>query len=480
VAPKNLDFLPLVISLSLIFTLGTGMDRLLTASGREHFPVVRVESIEGIDQSYSGLYSQDPEFMALVEELAAVRAQAIRRAEARLGLEFDRPEFIIVRLEDTSANSGLGASSRPVRARQGDVFLVTLSARQLRLGVMDVESSLVHEFIHGLMREKMGERDYLSLPVWIREGIAVWGAGQLRERARNVISEAFLEGKDPRIVVSELENLRFSSDEYLTDAILFELIEKESGAEAVRRAVRSLVEGDSWREVLEEASAMSWSVLQMAAMDFSSVLFERMVSESGLGLFQTARRLERLGDTQAALEKLFALVEVCPDELLKPSAWYWIGRWSERLGDLESAAGAYDTVLQDYPGQIGLQDDCRLRLAGCLVRLGELGRAHRELLRFVKVHTGAPRWMRGDASYLLACIDFQRGDYSRAIDLLRAALWDGVTSREETLALLCLAHLERGDAFESKLTYFELAYRFPDSQHLGQLEGRLRLASGNF
>ncbi len=464
----------MVISLVLIFLFGTGMDWLLTSSGREYFPVVALDIQQGVDRSYAGEYSGDTRFLAMLEEMPLIRAQALARAESRTGLTIENPEGFVLRFKDYSTASYFGASSQPVRAETGDVTLVTVSARQLMLGVMDVESSLVHEFIHGAMREKMGLRAYRALPKWIREGAAVWGAGQLREQARNVIAAAYLEKRDPDSVVHELLNLRQSADDYLSDAILFEYVDSIWGELAVRKIIQAIVSGRGHVEAFEDVCRVPWAMLDMLALKYSSVLFSKMVQDSGLALFQEARRQERWGDRQGAIERLLFLTEECADPLLKPNAWYWIGRWRQKQDRYESAAEAFARVLYDYPDQIGLQADSRMRLAQCLLETKDPEGARGELERFFKVHPDAPDWMRGDARFLLGRALFETAHYLDAAYLLQAATRQSPTFKEEAFYYLALSYLEAGEIFPCKLARSELAYRYPCSRFLPQLERRIR------
>ena len=120
VALRKTDFLSLAISLSLILLFGTGMDWLLTASGRESFPVVQLELWRGVDQSYGGRYAADRKFEALLSEMPLIRTQALERAQRRIGLVIENPERFVLRFKDYSTASPFGASSQPVRMEIGD------------------------------------------------------------------------------------------------------------------------------------------------------------------------------------------------------------------------------------------------------------------------------------------------------------------------------------------------------------------------
>ena len=120
-------------------------------------PEVRLKIAAGIDRSYFGRYLADPRFDDLMRELEQIRFRAIDRVGYRTGLELPDTENLIVKLSDSNRPANRAASIRPVRSDGREINLVTLSSRQLVDRRIDVEASLVHEFIHAAMRELMGD-----------------------------------------------------------------------------------------------------------------------------------------------------------------------------------------------------------------------------------------------------------------------------------------------------------------------------------
>jgi tetratricopeptide (TPR) repeat protein len=469
---RKTELLPLVISLTLIFIIGTGMDWLMASSGREYFPVVSLDIQDGIDHSYAGKYAREDDFSSLLYDISIIRKQAILTTQNRTGLVISNPERFVLKIKDVSTKSEFGASSMPVRSQIGDVTLVTISSEQLMLGVMDIDASLVHEFTHGAMRQQMGLRNYQALPKWIREGIAVWGAGQLQERARNVIAAAYLEERDPVSVVHQLDNMRNSSDDYLVDAILFEYIEQAHGIQAVRSLIARIVAGDDYLETIEDATGLNWNELQRVLYEYAHGYFEDIINKSGLGEIQRAQRLYDWGKASLAIDELEDMIATKDDPLLKPNAWYLIGRWSQELGHFEPAATAFNNVLEVYPDYIGLQDDSRFRLANCYVSMGEYEKALVELERFFKVHTQAPAELQADARYLFGRVQFAMTNYLVAAQALRFAAQNSSNFVQDSFYYLCLAYLRAGEIFQSKLAMAELAFRYPYSKRLPELKSQ--------
>jgi len=469
---KNELFAP-AVGLSLVLSFGLVMDGFFSESDRQSYPVVHLDIKAGVDRSYRGTYARDPRFRSMARNLAFLRVRALRVAQDRIGLECYEPERFVVRFKDYPRCSHFGASSQPVRAEAGDLHLVTLSAEQFVVGVMNVHDSLVHEFIHCVMREKMGDRPYLSVPKWIREGIAVWGAGQLRELSRNVIADAFLADRDVLSAQREFERLLDKRGNYLMDALLFEYIQVNHGEDAVRFLISEIAAGVDFIKAFERATGMDWHELMFRRDQFARMHFEGILVASGLREFQAAQRLHRLGSHEAAIERMYALVQQRPDSLLTPKAWYWIGKWEAELRQYDQAAEAFATVVYLFSDHLGLQDDSRYRLAECYSRMNRYAEALEELNRFFEEHPGASSELRGDARFFAGYNYYMLGNYQTAVRFLRLATRTSPNHDHDAYYYLSLAHLFAGETFNSKLAMAELAYRYPCSGRLDQLRAQI-------
>jgi hypothetical protein len=250
--------LPLVLAFGLVLVFGGCMNLLLASTGRESYPVVALSPEAGVER-YTGNLRFDPALERRLPELEAMRARALDRAQRATGITTGAPERYVVRVRDF-ASPVVGATSQPVRSAGGDVLLVSVSSRELQRGSMDVEAALTHEITHGLMRERLGAR-YRSLPGWVREGLAVWAAGQLPERAGYAWSAAWQEGLDLGALLEEQPMLPSLGDAYLEDALLFQGLAEEQGADAVRAFIRAL-EREPPEVALVRVSGLAWLELE--------------------------------------------------------------------------------------------------------------------------------------------------------------------------------------------------------------------------
>ncbi len=399
---RKTEMLPSFIGLLLISGFCFGMQGLMSETGREWYPVVPLRLEQGVDMSYRGQYHQDPRFVRLLADMPTLRREALAAAQRRMGITTDDPDGFAIRFKDTL---DYGAASQPVRGERRDLSLVSLSAEQAVLGVMDIRGSMIHEFIHCLMRVEMGDAAYLALPVWVREGLAVWGAGQLEERTRNLVAGTFMDVVDGEALGAPLGDLSLAwlrTDSYLLDALTFEWLAQTQGEAAVRSMVAELLAGADPEQALQRASGLHGDAVFTAQRRFARRYFEGVLLASGLEEFRLARRALDAGDRLRALAWLNRLVTERGDSVLVPMAWYRIGLLAEDIGWDQRAAEAYAQVVGHHSGQLGLQADSHLRLADCLLRLGRYELAAQQGERFLELHPRAHWTQRRMANRLVA------------------------------------------------------------------------------
>jgi TolA-binding protein len=439
------------------------MNWLLNVPNRELYPVMHLESVDGIDHTYTGKYSNNKVFISLFKDLGRIREQALIRVQQITGLEITNQNRYIIRFVDTSPTSRFGASSRPVRSEAGDIMLVTVSAEQFMLGIIDFEDLLVHEFIHTVMWDNMGDQAYKDLPKWIREGIAVWGAGQLSEIARNIIASALMQKESAAWVVEELTTMYNSNDQYFSGAIMLDAIEKKYGSGTVKAIIKDICQNENYVQAMKNNSQVSWSQITTLAKVHIRKFAKEMVAGSGMQLFQNAHHANNIGLRQQAIDYLLDLVHNCSDDILKPKAWYWIGRWRQAKKKYDLAAMAFANVIYLFPGHIGLQSDSMLRLASCQIELNNPAEAARALNWFFQT---ADSHEISEALFLAGRIYLIYKDYPRAIRYFQSSGRNTRSFSAKLLYYLSLAYSKSGDSFNSKLAQAELAYRFPNSSYL--------------
>ncbi|NMB76562.1 MAG: hypothetical protein GYA21_15695 [Myxococcales bacterium] len=255
---RSSENLSVIVAVGLVLIFCSGMNLLLARTGREGYPVLALSPRAGVEP-YGGNLRFNEVVAHRLLDLSIMRERALARAQLMTGLRTPHPERYVVRVRDFSSDE-VGASSRPVRSESGDVLLISVASRQLKLEQMDLEDAMTHELVHGLMRERLGAR-YRELPDWVREGLAVWAGSQILERARFAQSAAEEEGFDLAALLDEQPLLPSLGDDYLEGALLFQGVADEFGSEAVRFFIRSLGD-ESPEEALSRVTGRSWLELE--------------------------------------------------------------------------------------------------------------------------------------------------------------------------------------------------------------------------
>ncbi|MBW2703921.1 MAG: hypothetical protein JRF33_24135 [Deltaproteobacteria bacterium] len=451
--------MPLLFGLGFLLVFILGMDGLMAGNGRVALEIVDLKIENGIDTSYRGRHLDEPGFRSSLAALPMLREQALHAAMERTGLTLgpDDAGELVIAFRDTTRESDFAASSRLVRASVGTRSLVTLSARQVSLGVMDLKRVLTHEFCHCLMRHHMGELAYRRLPAWVREGVAVWAAGQVEERAHDLVAQAFMLRRSSEQV---LANLAKERDPYLWYALSFDLLERQVGQAGLRDLIADLVAGRDLLETLEQYCGMPWADFLRARDAHARRWLAQVLEASGLDAFLAAEALADVGGRDGAIARLERLLRERPDAMLGPHAWHRLGHWRLEAGDLIGSARAFSEVIYRHGDRLGLQADSRLHLAECLLRLG---RAYRlpVLLAPMLAEGRQPLDIRAKAHFLRGQALLKLGDAAGAARDLRWAAQNGRCLAPDALADLVQAHLLQGDRFMAGMARAELAMRSP-------------------
>ncbi|MBI4866340.1 MAG: hypothetical protein HY816_05260 [Candidatus Wallbacteria bacterium] len=169
-------------------------------------------------------------------------------------------------------------------------------------GDADLDLELDHELIHAAMRDRLGKLAYRKVPHWLREGLALYGAGQGDERLSHLAAgygtseDGDLVVKDPKDVIRPLESRKHSLASYAEDVLAVGAIEHEFGPEAVVLLYERVVRGVPYRKAIEAVTGLGWKRFRALAYGYSLAVARRMLLPgratyaSALGLYNRARR----------------------------------------------------------------------------------------------------------------------------------------------------------------------------------------------
>ena len=241
---------------------------------------------------YDGKYAADPRLAAIRKELPA-RTEAARKKLEDL-LQVKVPE-VEVRLEDAGSDrSGVFAES------EGRV--IVLKTEYLVLGAFDLDRTLVHEMFHCLHRARLGKR-YDRVPEWVREGAALFVAGQGPERARALAAVAGPDGM--KKLVNGLGGPHGLFD-YYEDVAAFERVGARGPA-----LVRKLLETEDVAAAVREVLGEDMATFEALAAKHARGVLEPLLKEPNAPLeaLRAAQALAGEGKDAEALEAVRGFLE---------------------------------------------------------------------------------------------------------------------------------------------------------------------------
>jgi len=386
-------------------------------------------ALGAVSGDYSGKYAKDPRMQKLLRELPAAKKKALDDVRTKLQLEPKQADRIRVVVEDAiEAEPGLLAPFRGTafttetdEDASDTPVVVRLRAEFLMNGCHDLATALRHEMVHAVMRERMNGPAYRALPKWLREGIAVWAAGQGESKLLFALTDpGALEKLDAAFPgVDEGDH---GVDRYAEYFLALDFLEQRgqgsAAGGAVARLVALLVNGVAVDQAVEQVSGSSFDEFKKKAhahaldvassrepegrSDFKAlVAFDKKrnyaEAKAAAAKFEEQHprspfladalylrgKAERLSDDpKAAIATLERLVNgMLAQTHFFDEAWYQLGSARLALVQLAPAGEAFQTILRDYP-DTSLQDKAALRLAQVLGKQGQKKAALAWLDRF--------------------------------------------------------------------------------------------------
>jgi outer membrane protein assembly factor BamD (BamD/ComL family) len=257
----------------------------------------------GIVHDYTGKYEEDERFAHIRKSLAAKREAALKRIEAVLGRSV--PRTFLIRFEDAGANrSGHFARTRIEVVKGKPRHVVVLYTEYAVMDAFDLDRTLTHELYHCVQRDRLGENHFRA-PKWVREGAALYVAGQGPVRTHFLAAEVGRRTSvdyPMRLLVNGLSG-RHAFEDYAEDVAAFESVEKRHGRRKAVALLLRLLEtvdvGAAIRDVLDE----DFATFEAAASKHARRVLEPLV---GTSRTEVVRALKCCGkkDWTGALEAL--------------------------------------------------------------------------------------------------------------------------------------------------------------------------------
>ncbi|MBI3272896.1 MAG: tetratricopeptide repeat protein [Planctomycetes bacterium] len=380
------------------------------------------------DRLYAGRFEADPRLRAILDAVPQARARAFQAVNERLALPYQDKGAILLRFRDS-----LDLSQRILVRGPGETFTTGAdptagSARIVVTGMVEflladpgsLETELTHELTHAVLRERMGAR-YEGLPLWVREGLALWTAGQGPARVRYFLGRTeFLER--PEGMLSNLADQNGRAN-YPEAFLAFDYLEALRGEAGVRQFVATLLSGKPWGGSLSEVSGQNWEAFQAGLRAHAPRAFARL-ADPGLPAYRALVALRTGLDTPegaaAMLEAARRFAELQADSCHSRSARMWEGRALLRLERRAEARNCFERVAAAGGPFCDFEDDAIAEVGRLAVAEQDHEAALRTFQRIVDEHPDSRHL--GEALYRCGlCLD-RLGRRAEARPLLLKAL----------------------------------------------------------
>lgn len=366
---------------------------------------------------YRGKYAEEPECRRLMQELPARMAQSAAAMGARLGLPGDVSN-VVLQFEDIplviKKDVALGGTST-TRVGGRAIQWITLNFEAHFGGTADLGVELDHEMTHALLRNALGAR-HGAIPKWVREGLAVWAAGQGKERIDFWMTLAWDKPDPVAHLLNGLESPEHSLKDYPEDYLAVAALESLKGEEGVRAFVKLLVAGKNAHDAAAGASGKTWEEFEAFAKEFAT---KRLMDALGQGSHAAWKRAIGVymgaKDWPGAQDALFAVANGAHrDTWCGALAAYYFARALQIDGRIEDARTALLMFLGDEGPRTGLMDDALWNLGLCEDKLGETDAALATFDRLARDFSFAPTASSGLLKAAQICEAAGRKDEAKA------------------------------------------------------------------
>ncbi len=332
-------------------------------------------------------YEGTPRYHEVRSAAPTWRARAFADLRDRLGLEYEDRGTILVRFQDLAPD---GESTRDSRLAErltetidgAETAVVVLYWEHIVTGQADPLQEMTHEFVHAIHREHVPRETYVAVPRWVREGLAVYAAGQGPARIRYLLQDRIGEGPDS--LVQGLEEGSHGLEDYAEDYLAFQYIEDEHGVAALRAIARDIVHGrGDYREAIHRHTGEDWERYRANARRYSRTTV-RLLEKGIAQVYGEGIRLYDQGRHGEAAERLAAFLALHPDAYCSGLARYYRAKCAFLSGRYEEARDGFLDVLARDAGGIGLIDEALYYAGRCRFACGDWEGALRDFRRVVR------------------------------------------------------------------------------------------------
>ncbi|MBX3458451.1 MAG: hypothetical protein KF696_00640 [Planctomycetes bacterium] len=314
-----------------------------------------------ISRNYAGKYAEDTRFKGALARLPGYLREAMPALKVALGVELPQPTAVIVFRDAGESYMTVRASTSTMSYGYQLKACIEFYTEFVVLSEPEFRLRVIHEAKHAAFRAAMGEA-YTGLPTWLKEGLAVYGAGQLEGRLSAVVTDQVFGGHAPLGALRGVERDDTSAD-YAEAALAFEWLENLKAGN-VKAFCAGLLEGQAWEDLLARTSGLSTDRALEAANDYARKRLQRTLGKPGDEYMriqdeELAAINRGEGDEwlKRGLQRYRDWLKANPSHLLAPNAMFRVGKGLILLGDHQQGRELLVSLERDYQGQCSMCDD---------------------------------------------------------------------------------------------------------------------------
>jgi hypothetical protein len=223
-----------------------------------------------IDDSYSG--GSDAAFQKLRWTVPNLMRQTMIDVAVRLGLDFrdgwQNPMTVAFQDGSPSGTENVLAYTALFSNKEGkaeQALVVNVQAYQQES--FNFDKVLAHELIHAMINDAVGAEAAQSLPTWLHEGLAVYGADQGEQMMRAYVQR--VDNPSADMFLNGLEGPHTAMD-YLEDYLAIKYIHDRHGVNSLHNFVGEVIrrKGDI-KGAIQYTCFEDWDAFQANARTFS-------------------------------------------------------------------------------------------------------------------------------------------------------------------------------------------------------------------
>lgn len=345
-----------------------------------------------IDTAYAGRFQDDQLVRAVVDSLPAFVDTALGIIRSNLGMTPAISDSILVRIRDmpvTGTGKTYSASSvsyiRQGINDDGDRWFADTSKSYIRIYAENIsvhgrswtQQVLAHELVHGLMRSRLHTVMQRELPLWLIEGLAVYGSGMGHDKIDLLLC---YQDSLPETLLNGIDNREHTGWDYGEDFLFLDRVAARYGRQAISGLFAGLLAGQGYNDALLRLTGVSWArlrpVIESDAMvwlhDYADDQYHRL--QNGLADAKNKRYREAAAIFISAIDgpyrpRMLLEAGICYQQLQRydsaityyrqvmdcggafcDRALYRTAICCNRLALYDTAAALLETYLKSYPG----------------------------------------------------------------------------------------------------------------------------------